>query len=282
MKNLFLSTLFFLIGFSSLAQSGMNYQAVVRDNSGTVLVNQNVNIEFRIIETSTFGATIYAETQNLNTNAFGNLTAIIGQGDSLLGDFENIKWGSDNFYLNVIVNGTDMGTTPLISVPHAQYADKGKNEFSVDSTIILGGEAPFIIKTGEDGRLYFQKNNNINSARLIIGNVPRSVSRPNSGIRKDLLPFAYGHIFGNTGDFHTHKSTSNLTTSERTGTGEYEITISGLYWQSQIFCSANLSGYYDSPGTVRAYKYDDKVIVKTYDMNCNLSDRSFNFIVYKP
>ncbi len=104
------------------AQNGINYQAVVRDDAGDIMKNEAVNMEFNIIKTSTSGTVVYTETHALTSNNFGNVVAIIGQGTPTLNTFAAIDWASDKHFLNVKVNGTDMGTTELLSVPYALHA----------------------------------------------------------------------------------------------------------------------------------------------------------------
>lgn len=104
------------------AQDGINYQAVVRDDAGELMKNEAVAVEFSIVETSTAGVKVYTETHALTTNNFGNIVALIGQGTPTLGTFNTIDWGDDKHFLNVVIDGTDMGTTEFLSVPYALHA----------------------------------------------------------------------------------------------------------------------------------------------------------------
>lgn len=105
------------------APQGMNYQAVVRDANGDLMTNQNVTVIFTIKQGTTSGTTVYAETQSLTTNNYGGFVAIIGQGTPITQTFDAINWGTDNYFLNVNVDGNDLGTTQLLSVPYALHAN---------------------------------------------------------------------------------------------------------------------------------------------------------------
>ena len=122
---------FFLILENFLfAQSpqGINYQAVARDASGTVLQNQALSVRLTVHMGGTSNP-VYRESHNVSTNSFGLFTLKIGQPASvLLGTFSTINWGTSTYFLQVEVNPgggfVNMGTTQFMSVPYALYAEK--------------------------------------------------------------------------------------------------------------------------------------------------------------
>ena len=128
-----LSVLFCAITFAQSVPQGINYQAVARDASGAVLMNQTLTIQFSVIaditDTTNTGIS-WQETHQDTTNAYGLYTAIIGGGTSTNGGssatFDVIDWGASNHLLKVEVdygNGlVDMGTTAFMSVPYALYS----------------------------------------------------------------------------------------------------------------------------------------------------------------
>jgi len=128
-----LSSLFFLMimGYS-FAQSpdAFNYQAVARDVSGNVIATQAVGIRISLHMTSATGPVVYSETHSPTTNQFGLFTLAIGTGTVVDGQFDTIAWGKNQYWLQVEmdpaggVTYTDMGTTQLLSVPYAMYAER--------------------------------------------------------------------------------------------------------------------------------------------------------------
>ena len=64
---------------------------------------------------------MYTEAHTKITNKYGLVDLIIGDGASA-NNFSNINWGSGTYFVNVKVDGIDMGTTQLLSVPYALYA----------------------------------------------------------------------------------------------------------------------------------------------------------------
>ena len=143
------------------APQGMNYQAVVRDANGDLMTNQNVTVIFTIKQGTTSGTTVYSETQSVTTNNYGGFVAIIGQGTPITQTFDAIDWGTDNYFLNVNVDGNDLGTTQLLSVPYALHANTASKADSANfaqnadtATIATRLENP-IWKTKQSNGDYF-------------------------------------------------------------------------------------------------------------------------------
>ncbi len=109
---------------------GLPYQAVARNASGEVLSTQSISVQFTVRNASTNGTILYRETHAATTNTLGLFTLIIGQGTPNVGTFSTINWGVASKYLQVemdVTGGTnyvDFGTTQLMSVPYALYAEK--------------------------------------------------------------------------------------------------------------------------------------------------------------
>ncbi len=141
-----------------VAQSpqGLNYQAVVRDNAGTILQNQQISIRFTITDGDA-GQALYQEIQNVSTNQFGLITLNVGNGAPTSGTFTSIDWATVTAWLQVEMDpsgGTDyvdMGSSPLLSVPYALFAANsggesvwnttGTNIF-FDNNVGIGTEEP--------------------------------------------------------------------------------------------------------------------------------------------
>ena len=132
MKKLILTiTLALVVTLTSYAQppQAFNYQAVVRDNSGEILQNQNVGIRISIHDETTLGTIVYQETFSETTNDFGLVNLQIGNGTPTIGTFTGIEWGSNSKFLEIEIdtaggsNYTTMGTSELLSVPYAMFAE---------------------------------------------------------------------------------------------------------------------------------------------------------------
>jgi N-acetylneuraminic acid mutarotase len=124
-----LSNVFFVQFASAQAPQAFPYQAVARDNSGNLLANQAISIRFNVLDGSNSGPSVYQERHNTSTNALGLFNVHIGQGTVLSGAFNSIAWGSGSKFLKIELDPaggnsfTVMGTTQLLSVPYALYAN---------------------------------------------------------------------------------------------------------------------------------------------------------------
>jgi len=141
MKKIILSIAAFLMINVALAQApeGINYQAVVRDVSGNVIANQNVNYQISLLQNNASGNAVYVETHNLNSNDFGLTNFVIGNGATVSGDFTTIDWGADSYFVKIELdeaggsNFTTMGTSQLMSVPYALHAKTADNVDDADA-----------------------------------------------------------------------------------------------------------------------------------------------------
>ena len=104
----------------SQAPQGFNYQAIVRDSEGNVRANQGVQFQFRIQDLA--GNAIYTEAHTIVTNKYGLADGIVIGKGSTVDDFSSVDWGNGTYYINVKVDGVDLGTSQLLSVPYALYA----------------------------------------------------------------------------------------------------------------------------------------------------------------
>ncbi len=130
MKNL-LTFLFVSISVCLIAQApnAFKYQAVARDGSGELIINTTVSFQISLLQASPTGTVVYSETHNLLTNDFGLVNIEIGNGTVVTGDFSTIDWSLGDYFLQIEMDETGgsnyllMGTSQLLSVPYAKYAE---------------------------------------------------------------------------------------------------------------------------------------------------------------
>jgi N-acetylneuraminic acid mutarotase len=131
LKTLFL--LFFgTFLFVSYAQTqiGFNYQTVIRDSKGDLIKNHQIALKISILSGSATGSVVFAERQEDSTNNFGLLNLIIGEGTKLTGNFNEIDWSKNPYYVKIEVdlngglNYTFMGTNRLSAVPYSKFSER--------------------------------------------------------------------------------------------------------------------------------------------------------------
>ena len=133
MKNVYLIIFLFIsVAASAQAPDKMSYQAVIRDANGEILKNQDVSIQFSVLQTSISGTSVYQEDHKLTTNSNGLVSVYMGIGAVSSGDFSTIDWSDGTYFLKTEIdptggsNYTIISTTELVSVPYAVYANKAE------------------------------------------------------------------------------------------------------------------------------------------------------------
>ena len=154
----------------------LNYQAVARNSTGQIIPSQNVGVRFSVLEGSVNGTELYKETHSTTTNNFGLFTLFIGGGTVATGTFSSIDWSTGTKFLKVEIapaggtNYTVQGTTQLLSVPYALYAEKTK---------LLAGNNTISISNGNTITGNYQPGNN---TITITGNTIAGNYQPGTGI----------------------------------------------------------------------------------------------------
>jgi len=100
-----------------------NYQAVLRDATGHILESSNVSIQLVIHQTTATGTIVYSEVHNTTTSEFGLVNLEIGSVTPA--SFATIDWSAGPYFIEVVVGGTTMGVSELLTVPYALYAVNG-------------------------------------------------------------------------------------------------------------------------------------------------------------
>ena len=107
-----------------------NYQAIIRDATGNVKTNASVSIQIEILQGSTSGAIVFSETHATTTSTLGLVDLKIGSINTI--DFQNINWTNGPYFLRITLDGTEMGTSQLLSVPFALHSKSAENYTETD------------------------------------------------------------------------------------------------------------------------------------------------------
>lgn len=124
----------------SQAPATFKYQAVVRDISGNIIATQVVKFRINLLKGSPGGTSSYSEIHTTATNQFGIANLEIGTGSSQLGSIDTIQWGNADYFIKIDLDPTGssgyttMGTTQLLSVPYALYANKSQKSLNDNDT----------------------------------------------------------------------------------------------------------------------------------------------------
>ena len=125
MKKLILLSSLIMVANGLLAQAPdyFHYQAMLRNQNGTPMVNTGITLVVDLIRGNINGPSIYLESHEVQTNEMGMVDLKIGDADF----FSEIDWASGPYFLSITANGVHLGTSQLLSVPYALYAKNAGN-----------------------------------------------------------------------------------------------------------------------------------------------------------
>jgi len=155
MKKLILSIcVFMLLAYTVIGQApnAFKYQAIARTIGGGIIANQNIALRISLLQGSPTGSSVYCETHNVTSNGFGMMNLEIGNGLYVSGNFANIDWGSNSYYVKIEMDengGTNylpIGTSQLLSVPYALYSGN-----TGDTTMWKKNSSSIFYNTGKVG-----------------------------------------------------------------------------------------------------------------------------------
>jgi hypothetical protein len=127
----------------SQAPQYLNYQGVARDAGGNI-ISTSIGLKFEILQGSATGLTVYNETNTSMPSSAGIFTAAIGSGVVSTGTFSAINWATGPYFIRVSIDpagGTSfstIGTSQLMSVPYALYAEKSGSGSAMPTGTLTG------------------------------------------------------------------------------------------------------------------------------------------------
>ena len=151
MKKVYLLALVMTLMGSMLyaqAPQGFNYQAIIRNSSGQIITNKEVNVRINILQGSETGPSVYMYTGHVQSNENGVITLIVGENST---QYAAIDWGQGPYFLQSeidLANGTDFAlstTQQILSVPYAEYARVADH---VSSTFTYNEQDPLFCNWG--------------------------------------------------------------------------------------------------------------------------------------
>lgn len=273
MKTIKLTITVFLLALCTQtfaqAPNGLNYQAVVRNASGQAITDQSVSYRFNILEGSAVGTEVYSEDHSVTTDDRGLVNMVIGEG-STSDNFEDIDWGSDNYFLEVEVdenggsNYTTLGSSQFMSVPYAMHAKTAEDVDDADAD--ASNELQTLSLNGND-------------LSLSNGN---TVTLPSSSVESDALAKAWVHV-PVTGNPNLAFDGFGVTNVSHVTTGVYLISF-----------APGTFGIATNPAMVATLANDlapgfaiptygggpSQVTVRTYNTSGTLTDKEFNLVVF--
>jgi uncharacterized protein (TIGR02145 family) len=164
MKQLFLTILAF--SMLSLVANGQvpqkfSYQAAIRNSDGTVMSEEEVDIQVKLRTLTTEGDVVYEEVHMTQTNAQGVVSIAVGAGATPKGSFGEIPW-SDGIFIEVGVKlraestFNILGVSQILSVPYAlQAASLSQGAKEVKASIDHNPEEAIFVVRNNNNEIVF-------------------------------------------------------------------------------------------------------------------------------
>ena len=188
------------------APLGFNYQGVALTNAGTPIASKVISLRIALIESQQLGTIRYQEVHNVNTDAYGQFSVIIGNGQASTGKMTDVQWSKFPYYMKVeldLTGGTAyvfIGTSQLLSVPFALYANNaGAASISVDSvknelaTIKLTQKGDSITLSNNRGSVYIPKIDSLAKITSQLAAIKTAVIKT---IKDSATNIGYGFAIG--------------------------------------------------------------------------------------
>jgi len=129
-KYLLAFTVTFLLAFGMYAQGvpsmGFPYQGVARDGSGRPLAGMKATIQVSLSTSADQMDNQYEELHEVQTDAQGYFTLIVGEGNPRKGEFGSLPWYRGQLWMHVALQANDgrgnMNVLSSVSLPAVPYA----------------------------------------------------------------------------------------------------------------------------------------------------------------
>ena len=128
---LLLTFTFSFLNVQAQVPNQFKYQAVLRNADGIITADESVTVDIFILQGSDTGLSVFGETHNITTTAQGLINLNIGSVNTA--GIATIDWSADIYFVEIIVDGTIMGTSQLLSIPYALHAGTVENADDADA-----------------------------------------------------------------------------------------------------------------------------------------------------
>ena len=211
----------------------INYQAVIRQSSGELLISKSIGMRISMLQGTITGSAVYVETHKPTTSPQGVVTIELGGGTAVTGNFQSIDWSKGPYFIKTETdpaggtNYTIVGTTQLLNVPFAMFARSASLSYSQQGDTLFSGNQYVIVPGLSSAN---------QSAQGL--NFPTLTTTPATAVVENTAVVG-GSISSQGGSAVTTRgicwattaspTTSNFTVTSGAGIGNFQATLSGLF-----------------------------------------------------
>jgi hypothetical protein len=139
--NYFIISFISFVGFGQGFPEGMPYQAQVLNSSGDMMNEMTVGVGFNIRQGEIDGEIVWGESHEVTLNDWSHFSLNVGTGistgDGSLASFAEIDWGTDVYFLEMLLDEENIGsfssvsTQQLMAVPYSFHSKTTSQKFSL-------------------------------------------------------------------------------------------------------------------------------------------------------
>lgn len=133
-RTILLSFICVFISIQAYGQTpdAFQFQALVKDATGKLLVNTQVSLTFKIYRKNLAGTPVFSETHTkVSTSVAGVANVQIGKGTASISSLKEVNWADGPYFIETVIDygsgSVSLGAQQLLSVPFAQYAKNANN-----------------------------------------------------------------------------------------------------------------------------------------------------------
>ncbi len=234
------------------APQKMSYQAVIRNSSNALIISTPVGMQISILQGSSSGTVVYAETQTPSTNANGLVSLEIGNGTPVTGTFAGINWANGPYFIKTQTdpaggaNYSITGTSQLLSVPYALQATKSSGITANTELVLTNTQANSNLYitppgNGSTGGIGTSSNHGL---YFFTNNVDRAVFTPNG-------KFGFGTL-NPTSTLHLAAANSEIRIENTADSSSLYLTAPGANSTGGIGTPSNHGLYFFTNNVDRA------------------------------
>lgn len=129
MKRIYIIFCLFALMALNANARGVNFSMTLLDGNGAPEPSADATLQLSVKHGDTDGPTLYVETQTVQSNAYGVVHTVLGEGHALEAQWSDVDWSLSPLYLQVeradaSGNFQLINTLPLGAVPYSYFSEK--------------------------------------------------------------------------------------------------------------------------------------------------------------
>ena len=267
--------LIFCSDLHSQASNKINFQSILRNSAGELVLNTAVSLRFQILENSNSGPIIFEETHITSTDGLGMISLKIGEGNISTGNISNIDSSIGLYFLSVGLdpnagtNYTLLQTKRLNTIPSSNNSVSSQSALTLDYNDLTN--KPTTITEEEATKIDFLEVTNPIDLNLKKGEVASNTLKtgfPGFGTTEGTAIEVLWTKMGNNAFYNG--GTVGIGTNTNLDTSQVPLNINGaILFKGESAVNVNIStlDFFQFPSFEDFYFGDNNNMLNTFRSN---------------